>query len=392
MSHIIKEYSKCFNVSPSVPTIKDHFYPIPFEKYITIESSIAVECINYDYFNIVIKLLRDYIPELKVVDITNREQEADYADYSTLGKTSYKHILNIISNSQLHLCVDSYSSYLSSMINIPTVCLYGGMPPINTAPNYNTDNYCSLFRCKENQKPSYSIKDPNKVINNINPEEVARVSLDFLDTDHKLEGYETMRIGKYFKDNILEVIPDFLPPDNYSPERLINLRCDYHFDEPIIQEWLKFKINLMVNKAIDLSILHKYASNIAGITFFLGDETLTPSYINDVSSLNLNPVLICKDEDIISDVRLSFFHMDVEKYKFKSKKNLDINLKSCNNYYYASNKYLYSKGQKYSSKAAWAKNITSSDKESLIDNDDFWEEVEHFNIYSYAKKKNRRNK
>ena len=386
MSHLIEEYGKVLGVKSGRPKLDEHFYPIPFDKYITVDTN-STQSLDYQHFESVINLIKRYSPDIAFIDITDsRESKLDYFDYALLGKCSYRHIAYIISRAQMHLCVDSYSSYISSIYNTPTVCLYGPMAPQNSKPIWS-DNLTCLFECPKDLKPSYSAKDPNSIINLISPENITRECLSLIGVENDLDNFTTINIGKYYKDKILEIIPDFLPPTDYTPERLINLRCDYNFDPDIIFEWMDFKVNLMMDKALDIELIAKKGKNIAGITLFLGDESLTNHYVSTLQSLNLNPSLICKDKKLLPDTRLNFFGSDVEEYKIKIKKDLDFSKDICDNCYYDSNKILMSNNQKYSSKAAWKNGIKSSSMSSIIDTEDFWEEIEHFNIYKYARKK-----
>ena len=49
--------------------------------------------------------------------------------------------------------------------------------------------------------------------------------------------------------------------------------------------------------------------------------------------------------------------------------------------------FLVSEGKNYSSKAAWKAGVEQTNEpQKLIDSEEFWEEIEHLNIYNYAKK------
>ena len=69
---------------------------------------------------------------------------------------------------------------------------------------------------------------------------------------------------------------------------------------------------------------------------------------------------------------------------FKSKKDLDFSKDICDNSYYHSNKTLISQNKKYKSKAHWKHRDQIEDDSRVIDCGEFWEEVEHFNIYNNA--------
>ena len=267
------------------------------------------------------------------------------------------------------------------------------MPKEVSSPIWHKNKHLheSISGQKDGIKPCYSRDDPENLIRSINPELIARSVLNKLEIKHDLGTYNTINIGKYYKDEILEIIPDFSAED-FSQKRLINLRCDYNFDLLLIKEWLNFKLNLMTDKPIPIEVVLQHRENIAGMTIFIKDNLITQSYINQLSQARIKFGLVCPDEKIISDIRLKFFESNVEEYTISDKKNLDFHEDICDNSFYHSNKTLISKNKEYKSKAHWLNSNKIKDESLIIDCPEFWEEVEHFNIYNHAKKKSRRKK
>ena len=74
------------------------------------------------------------------------------------------------------------------------------------------------------------------------------------------------------------------------------------------------------------------------------------------------------------------------EYIIKDKKSLDFYEDICDNSFYLSNKTLISKNKEYKSKAHWMNKDTIKDDSKVIDCPEFWEEVQHFNIYNHGKK------
>ena len=105
--------------------------------------------------------------------------------------------------------------------------------------------------------------------------------------------------------------------------------------------------------------------------------------------LNIKFNLICKDKSKLQDLRFKFFDWVVEEHVRFSKKDIDFDSEICDNTFYHSNKTLISEGKEYLSKAAWKAGVEkTSESQKLIDSDEFWEEIEHLNVYNYAKKEN----
>lgn len=391
MSHILEEFSKCLGVKSGKPIIHPHFFPITAERYITVET--APESFNslvYSYWHNVVSLIKEYDPSIVFIDITHGKAKSEECfDVSIKGECSYKHLCYIVSKAQAHISIDSYTGHIASLFNVPSVTLYSHLPSNISNPLWHDSD--DLHECisgiKKGIKPCYSKDDPEDLINLIKPEQIARSILCKINVENDLESYNTVNIGKYYKDKILEIIPDF-DPSEFTQKKLVNLRCDYNFDLDLIKKWLKFKVNLMTDQPIPIETILENRSSIAGITIFIKDNSITPSYINQLNSARVSFGLVCPDKDIISDIRLKFFESSVEEYVINNKKDLDFHEDICDNSYYHSNKTLISKNKSYKSKAHWLNSNDIKDENLIIDCPDFWEEVEHFNIYNHAKKKN----
>ena len=382
MSHIIEEYSKALGVKPGKPVFNEHFFPIPFDNYITIDCDLTSSSDLYPFWKNAIDQIKKFAPDIKVVDISSgKESSSEYVDFSLLDNCSYRQIFYIISKSKVHICNNLYSSHISSSYNIPTICLFGSLMPENNRPVFSENITCLAPETKH--KPSFSSVDPLNLIHKINPESISSRALDILNIDHDLHNYKTLNIGKYFNNKILEVVPDFIPSKDYEPDRLLNIRFDYSPDESMIEHWLKYNCNLMIDKMVSIDLIQKYLDNIAGMTIFCGDESISLYYIESLQRLNIKFNLICKDKDLISKVRLDFFDWDVEDYFIPNKKDLDFVDKICDNSMYDTNKKLFSKNREFKSKAHWLHANEEIDHSSIVDSPDFWEEYQHMNIYNY---------
>ena len=390
MSHILEEYAKCLGITGDKPVIETHFFPIIETRYITVETAPeGFDSLNYPYWHNVVSLIKDYDPDIKFIDVSHGKEKINPAfDKSINGNCSYRQLAYVISKSSAHISIDSYTPHLASLYNIPSVTLHSHVPKYVSAPVWHEGESMNHSICghKEGIKPCYSKDDPEDLISTIKPESIALSILDKLGVDHDLDSYETVNIGKYYKDNILEIIPDF-PASDFTQSKLINLRCDYNFDIGMIKEWLDFKLNLMIDRPIPIEILLQKRSNIAGLTIFIKDDSITESYIDQLKQARFSFGLVCPNKDIISDIRLKFFDSDVEDYKVNDKKDLDFHEDICDNSFYHSNKTLISKGEEYKSKAHWLHADKFKDDSKIIDCPEFWEEIEHFNIYNHAKKK-----
>lgn len=388
MSHLIEEYAKNLGVIVSRPILSDHFFPLVSKKYITLQTTKKFDSRDYSYWEIAISLMKKNLDGYDVIHVGSEDDpEVRNVDLDLRGKTSFKQLFFIIKNSSLHVGIDSLGVHLASCYDVPCVGLYSNMLSSMSGPVWHKK---SKFKCidsdKKGDKPSYLATEYPKTINNIHPEVVAKSCLDILCLKNDLDNYKTINIGKHYNNKITEVIPDFLPEKEEFRDKLVNLRFDFNCPEEFQAEWLDRPCNLMINKPVDIYLIHAKRSNIKGMTIFLGEHDFDETYFKNLTSFGINFTLISKYPEKLPELRLKFFDYTIEEYKINSKKDLDINDDLCDNTFYHSNKTLISKNKKYNSKAAWKKDIEKTDEpQKVIDSDDFWEELQHMNIYNYAK-------
>ena len=71
MPHLLEEYAKNLGVKISLPVIRDHFFPLTADKYITLSNDDEVESKHYPYYDMVLNLIRPFLQEedIKVVQL-----------------------------------------------------------------------------------------------------------------------------------------------------------------------------------------------------------------------------------------------------------------------------------------------------------------------------------
>jgi len=390
MSHLIEEYAKSLGCKIGKPYLSDHYYPIVYDKYITFHTNDEkVEAKHYDYWSIVFELMEDYLlkEDIKIVQVGGpKDPKFHQCDLDTRGAT-FKQMSYIISNCLLHFGIDSLPMHIASHHDKKMVCLFSNLFPSNANPVWNKENSYKLFSPDFSEvKPSFSFSENPKRINEINPEDIAREVLSFLGIKNDLNHYKTLNIGKHYNNKIIEVVPDFIPSEELKFKNLLNLRCDYDLLEESLPLWFKRRVNLMIDKPIDINIISKYKSSIAGMTIFINEENFPIKYLEQLTKLKINYNLISKNLEDINSLRFKYFDYTIEEYNPTKKKDLDFLDQLCNNTYYHSNKVLISNNKQYYSKAAWKSNIEKTeDHQKLIDSDEFWEEAQHLNIYNHGK-------
>ena len=130
MSHLLEEYAKNLGVKISLPIVKDHFFPLTIEKYITLANDDDIQSKHYPFYELVLNLLSPFLKNnsIKVVQLGGKSkiEGVDQALNLTFKQQSF-----LLSNSLLHLGSDNALNHLASAKKIPTVNLFG-----NTYPSY----------------------------------------------------------------------------------------------------------------------------------------------------------------------------------------------------------------------------------------------------------------
>ena len=209
--HILESYSSRSRTKICKPYTNGVFYPIVFEKYITVNTTTKFNSRNYDYWSEVLNMLRPILAQhnIKIVQLGD-DKEKDYGalvDLRLAGQTSYRQSYHIIQNAILHLGIDSFSVHAASALGKKIVALYSNMYTCHSRPYWSKDEDVILIQAPlEGLKTSYSAEENPKVINRIKPEDVANAVLKLSEIGIQISD-KTLYIGDNYKDLILEYVP-----------------------------------------------------------------------------------------------------------------------------------------------------------------------------------------
>ena len=168
MSHAIEEYAKCLGVKVGQPVISEHFYPVPSDNYITINTdNKKFTSKNYDHWVIVFELIRHKLKEnnIDVIQVGGAEDlPLKCVDCSILG-VSLKQMSYIVKNSKLHFGPDTFISHIASAFDINSIILYGNSYPECSAQVWNKESKSIKLTPDFSEiKPSFN---PNETIKRI---------------------------------------------------------------------------------------------------------------------------------------------------------------------------------------------------------------------------------
>ncbi len=380
MPHLLKEYAKSLGVKSSKPIIKDHFFPITFDKYITISNDDNTQSKDYGYYSIVFNLLRGILNErgIKIIQLGGNSK-IDGVDMAI--KVSFKQQSFIISKSILHLGSDGVLNHTSSAKNIPTISIFG-----NTLPEINKPLFSSSAKtinlCPEwDKKPCYDAVDPKKQINKVKPEVVAQSILDLLNIKTKID-FNTLYVGNSFNQAILEIVPTKMMNLRVAQNQKILLRADYGVDENVLIEYCqKNKVSICSNKIIQPHGLQKIGQNIEDFFIFMDSswDTIPDKYFRIVKGFKINLVILCEDKKDVPILRNKYFDMTVNQAFPNREKRCDVSEKSK----FISHKRIVCDDKEYLSYAHFKKGLDRSNV--VLDTPEYWRESDHFYIYDTDK-------
>jgi len=202
--HLLEQYALSSGLKIGKPFMYEHFFPLPDNKYITLQKEAKFPSRQYKYWQQVVDLLTPILAKnnISIVQIGSSADISLTNVIATSGKTSLAQSHYIIRNSELHLGIDSFGVHVASGLGKKIVGIYSNMSPKNSGPYWSSPNDCILIESpKKNMKPSYAIiEEKHKTINEIKPEKIANSVLLLLKIEEKVK-INTLFIGDNFDES-----------------------------------------------------------------------------------------------------------------------------------------------------------------------------------------------
>ena len=366
------------------PCIEESFFPVVAEKYITFSSE-NHQSKQWDHLQEYIDLLT---PILKKNGINMVEVGSNKLQFKNViglkGATNANHWAYIVKRSMLHFGPENFLSHLASFFDIPCVLLFSNTTPEYSLPNWskNKENQHIIQSDLKGSKASFSGQETIKTINTISAEYCVAVTLNFLKINHSFDKYDILNIGTSYHQKLIEVVPDFIPDQNFFPRSLINIRLDYHFNEDnLIHFANNRKVSIVSDKKMDINKLSRIKPAISHL-YLKVNENFDEDYVETLKLNGFNLSLILDEGANLAQTRLRFFDFEVVEETNKNKKDLDNTEKICDTTRYKSSKQIFSKEGRFSSKLSYDKKIKTHDDQFIIDEDNFWEDSEYFKLYN----------
>jgi hypothetical protein len=378
--HLLERYASSCGVKIGKPYIYDSYFPVTSEKFITFQP-FSKPAKNYDYWQEVVDIILPYLKQnnIDIIQIGAKEDRPINGTISVSGQTTISQAAFLIKKSIMHLGADSFAVHIASGFNKKIVALYSNNNVENVKPYWSDEkDICLISPIFRTLKPSYSLGENPKNINNIKPEEIAISILNLLNIKHNIN-QKTIYFGPDYNNKTLEIIPDKpIDPKSIPIENPI-IRMDYFFNEQVLAFYLQFKkCIIFTDKEIDPNLIRQFKSNISQVVYFI-DENNNPEFVKFLKNNGIEFTLISflKEEEL-NKYKLNYMDYGLIHLKQKPTKDL-IKLKELpNNLYYKSSTILISSEGQFTSKFDWI----NKNKNKVIDNIEFWKEVDNFYIFS----------
>jgi len=356
-----------------VPYIYTKYFPLPAERYITLQAQTPYDSRNYEYWQEVIDIINPILVKnnIKIVHTGLKDEKKYNGVIDILGQTNINQFAYVIQNTLLHFGSDSFGVHLASYYDKPIVALYSISNPNVAGPHFGNFKNHILIKGYENlgtKKPSYSQVENPKSINTIKPEEIVKSILNLLNIKNE-NIYETVFIGNRYGQTLLECIPSVILPPNIFQNGFLNIRFDY-IDTITDNDYVCTLNNLHIrdctiitDKPLELEKLSQLKNKITSIFYDITFNDINFDFINKVKFLGVKIDFIFNksknnNENILNDKKLQLIDYPelINILEFQSKpKDLIFTSKA-----YKSKKILFANNKTYLSKAAFIEDKPTS--------------------------------
>lgn len=301
MTKLASNYARVSGLKIDEPNVKEKFYALPFEKYVTVQSGSGQAAKNYDFWNEVIPLIKGPLGanKISIVHLGGSDDPALSDVYDLRGKTSILQANYLLKNSLLHFGSDSWQAHCAGWHRRPLVALYGNTSSWNHGPYwFNKEKTVLIDSHRSNGVPTYA-QEPAKTINLIDPYRVAESILGLLDFNEK-SSLSSRHWGPAYNHLIVEVIPNTFVDQTVFVNAPFVIRLDKHHNENNLIQILQTgrKVNIVTAQPINLAILTTFKPQIISYNHEMKLDSLPPdTYISSVRSVLPKAIFFTKETD-----------------------------------------------------------------------------------------------
>lgn len=323
MPDLISTYARSTGLLIDEPWMKEDFWPLPFDSYITLGTGSGQAAKCYDYYQEVLNILAPFLASanIAVVLLGVKEDPALQGVHDLRGKTSLHQSYYLVKRAKLALGNDSWMSHAAGAVKTPLVSLYGSTDKVIHGPHWQGPVKL-LESHRRGNKPSFSNENP-KTVNLIDPYVVAQAVLDLLQLNQSLP-QRTIHMGGGYNQQVLEWIPNVLVNPQFNGHLPLAVRYDIVQNEQLLLQTLQSgrKVNIVTKSEINPQILAGFKQSILTYNHEV-DETVSLDYVKAVRKINPAALFFTREKDLAKVAAIRFRLFDITTVQHVTDKTRD---------------------------------------------------------------------
>lgn len=387
--HLVKAMENSANVKAKKPYIRQEFYPMSIDRYITFQPYSKHESKNYPFWEDVLKIIGSELNQhnIAVVQLGGKNEKIFESVYNCVGSTNINQAAFIIQNGLAHIGADSCMCHIAGSLGKPVVAVYGNNYIENVKPYWNKNFYG--FDGYGDFKPCFSEDDPYHLIYNIKPEDIAEKICKVLNLNFNFP-FKTLWTGDRCIAKRFDVVPNqVLRPETFKTGGYV-IRMDYeHNEENMFKQLQQCPCTILANKPIENDLI-PYKKQIVEFAFEIKSKE-DAEFVNYLHQCGINYYLFTYlNEDELNKIKIHFldFH-PIIIHNITDSSFLDNEV--LNDLFFESKRIILSNQKIYLTKSAMdmnkpVKTIHEIQQlNSKLLNDDFYKDIDFIRFFKLTK-------
>lgn len=360
--HLLETYALSTGSKISKPFIVKKYFPLPTNKYITIQNSSGMNGKCYDYFQDVIDFLYEKLnlEGFQIIQIGSKEDKSLNRVINLQGQTDINQTAFILDNSSLHIGNDSFAIHMCSAFGTPLIGLYSVSSPEIAGPFWKNNKQICLT--PNNWKPSFNPNESPKRVNEIPIEKIIN-AVEKLLFNQTEENIRTIYLGEEYNKNLVETVSNQIIPPNAFSGQTLTIRIDYKSENLDNDDYNCLFNNLNIrncvwvtDKKISLQPFFNLKDKVSAIFYDITNE-IDLDFIKEANLLGFKLSCIFhldQNEEILNQRKIDLIDSPQSIEIINTNENIDLKIEE--NTYYKSNKILIANNQIFLSKTAYKEN------------------------------------
>ncbi len=414
---LLELYSLATGLRIGQQYLVETFFPLPFDRYVTIQGGSGMASKNYPFYNEVLALVMPFLEAagIKVVQIGGKDDPPIRGCYHAQGQTNLHQSNYLLRRSLLHIGNDSWLSHRGGELGIPLVICFGPTSIANHGPyRFNQVRSAFIESHRFGRRPTFASQEAQSTMAVIPPEQIANAVLRLIGGQTSGESpnqiyvspaqvsRQSLYIGEAYNQHLVELVPNVIvAPQLQIPNALI-VRMDYVANdatsfaaaESLLLSNLRLRKCLIVtDRELNLNHLVQLKPNVAGLRIEV--DKVSPAWIKGVKRLGIQTAFFSSERDPEKLSRLRMDLYDACLFDHYVPPTREDFVKVCGVYLnkptdaaiitptvrFSTHKMLLSEGKVHLSKAHWqagrATPTTEQNSDTIIDSPTFHEEQSH---------------